>query len=98
MHIPIKPVEALAEARPDYVFILPWNLKQEIIQQLNQSGLSRAKFIIPIPEVTIIDPKDRTRHLVVTLRDVTIEMQQQQKLAAIQDAGRELADLKPLVP
>ena len=43
----------------------------------------------------IIDPKDQTRHLVVTLRDVTIEIQQQQKLAAIQDAGRELADLKP---
>jgi two-component system, sensor histidine kinase SagS len=43
----------------------------------------------------IIDPNDRTRHLVVTLRDVTSEVQQQQKLAAIQDAGRELADLKP---
>src|SRR3954464_2350616 len=43
----------------------------------------------------IIDPNDRTRHLVVTLRDVTLETQQQQKLGAIQDAGRELADLKP---
>jgi hypothetical protein len=58
MHIPIRPVEALAEARPDYIFILPWNLKQEIIQQLVQSGPSGAKFIVPIPEVTIIDPKD----------------------------------------
>jgi GAF domain-containing protein len=43
----------------------------------------------------VIDPSDRTRHVVVSLRDVTLEMQQQQKLAAIQDAGRELADLKP---
>lgn len=58
MHIPIHPVEALAEARPDYIFILPWNLKQEIIQQLIRSGASGAKFIVPIPEVTIIDPKD----------------------------------------
>jgi SAM-dependent methyltransferase len=58
MHIPIRPVEALAEAQPDYILILPWNLKHEIIQQLMQSGKSRAKFIIPIPEVTIIDPKD----------------------------------------
>jgi hypothetical protein len=58
MHIPIRPVEALEEARPDYIFILPWNLKQEIIQQLIQSGALGAKFIVPIPEVTIIDPKD----------------------------------------
>src|SRR4029079_7579364 len=43
----------------------------------------------------IIDRNDRAKHLVVTHRDVTIEMQQQQKLAAIQDAGRELADLQP---
>jgi hypothetical protein len=58
MHIPIRPVEALAQARPDYILILPWNLKQEIIQQLLGSGLSGAKFIVPIPEVTIIDPRD----------------------------------------
>ncbi|MEX2174056.1 MAG: GAF domain-containing protein [Pirellulaceae bacterium] len=43
----------------------------------------------------ISDPKDNARHLVVTIRDVTVETLQQQKLDAIQDAGRELADLKP---
>src|SRR5262245_1735430 len=43
----------------------------------------------------IIDPGDQARHLVVSLRDVTPEISQQHKLAAIQDAGRELADLKP---
>ncbi len=43
----------------------------------------------------IIDTAQPLRHLVVTLRDVSPEIQQQQKLAAIQDAGRELADLKP---
>jgi GAF domain-containing protein len=43
----------------------------------------------------IIESADGPRHLVVTLRDVSAEIQQQQKLAAIQDAGRELADLKP---
>lgn len=42
----------------------------------------------------ISDPKVLARHLVVTLRDITAETQQQQKLAVIQDAGRELADLK----
>lgn len=43
----------------------------------------------------IVDPGDQSRHLVVSLRDVTPELSQQHKLAAIQDAGRELADLKP---
>jgi CheY-like chemotaxis protein len=43
----------------------------------------------------LTDPDSQSRHLVVTLRDVTTENEQQQKLAAIQDAGRELADLMP---
>ena len=43
----------------------------------------------------ILDPNDQSRHLVVSLRDVTAEVSQQQKLEAIQNAGRELADLKP---
>jgi GAF domain-containing protein len=43
----------------------------------------------------ISDPQDSARHLVVVIRDVTVETLQQQKLEAIQDAGRELADLKP---
>ena len=59
MHIPIRPVEAIAEAQPDYILILPWNLKQEIIQQIDPiAGRRGAKFIVPIPEVTIIDPKE----------------------------------------
>jgi len=43
----------------------------------------------------IRDPSDKSRHLVVSLRDVTAEVSQQHKLEAIQNAGRELADLKP---
>jgi len=43
----------------------------------------------------IVDSADAPRHMVVSLRDITAEIHQQQKLAAIQDAGRELADLKP---
>lgn len=58
MHIPILPPEAIDEAKPDYIFILPWNLKREITQQLRHVGEWGAKFIVPIPEVTIIDPKD----------------------------------------
>ncbi|WP_254512552.1 response regulator [Anatilimnocola floriformis] len=43
----------------------------------------------------IVDPEEKTKNLVVTVRDVTIETQQRHKLSAIQDAGRTLADLKP---
>jgi C-methyltransferase C-terminal domain/Putative zinc binding domain/Methyltransferase domain len=58
MHIPILPPEAIETAKPDYIFVLPWNLKQEITRQMRHVGGWGAKFIIPIPEVTIIDPKD----------------------------------------
>ncbi len=58
MHIPIKPIEAIAEARPDYVLVLPWNLKQEIAHQMRGISDWGGKFIIPIPEATLLDPKD----------------------------------------
>jgi hypothetical protein len=60
MHIPIYPVEAIAEARPDYILILPWNLKQEIIRQMSFVKDWGGKFIVPIPRVSIIDPKEYT--------------------------------------
>ncbi len=58
MHIPILPPDAIEQARPNYIFILPWNLKREITQQLRHAGDWGAKFIVPIPEVAIIDPKE----------------------------------------
>lgn len=58
MHIPILPVEAIDEARPDYLLILPWNLKREIVEQMRHIGDWGAKFIIPIPEADFIDPKE----------------------------------------
>jgi hypothetical protein len=58
MHIPIHPVEAIDEAKPDYIFILPWNLKQEIMQQMAHVGRWGGKFIVPIPEATILDPSE----------------------------------------
>lgn len=58
MHIPILPVEALDEARPDYILILPWNLKDEIVQQMKHVARWGAKFIVPIPYVTVIDPRE----------------------------------------
>ena len=56
MHIPIKPVEAIDEAKPDYLLILPWNLKDEIVHQMRHVGDWGCRFIVPIPEVHVIDP------------------------------------------
>lgn len=58
MHIPIKPVDAIDAAKPDYILILPWNLKSEIVQQMRHVGEWGGKFIVPIPETAIIDPRD----------------------------------------
>lgn len=58
MHIPIKPVDAIDALKPDYVLILPWNLKDEIVEQMRHVGDWDGKFVVPIPELTIIDPKE----------------------------------------
>ena len=52
-HIPIYAPERIAETRPDYVLILPWNLKNEIMQQMAKIREWGGKFIIPIPEARI---------------------------------------------
>ena len=53
-HIPIFPPEKIAETKPDYVLILPWNLKDEITAQLAYIRDWEAKFVVPIPEVSVI--------------------------------------------
>jgi SAM-dependent methyltransferase len=53
-HIPIFPPEKIFETKPDYVLILPWNLKDEIVGQLAGIRNWGAKFVVPIPEVSVI--------------------------------------------
>jgi SAM-dependent methyltransferase len=53
-HIPIHPPERLAETRPDYILILPWNLKDEITEQLAYTREWGARLVVPIPEVTVV--------------------------------------------
>jgi hypothetical protein len=53
-HIPIFAPERLDEARPDYVFVLPWNLKEEIMAQLAHARRWGAQFIVPIPQPTVL--------------------------------------------
>ncbi len=53
-HIPIHPPEKIRETRPDYVFILPWNLKDEVTQQLHYIRDWGGRFIVPIPTVAVL--------------------------------------------
>ncbi len=51
--IPILAPDAIAQARPDYVFILPWNLKDEIMAQMSGVREWGGKFVVPIPKVAV---------------------------------------------
>jgi len=53
-HIPVVHEEYLKQSKPDFVLILPWNLKDEITKQLAYIKDWQAKFVIPIPELRII--------------------------------------------
>ena len=52
-HIPIFHPDRIRETRPDYVVILPWNLKDEIMEQLRFIREWGGRFVVPIPKVTI---------------------------------------------
>ncbi len=52
-HIPIESPEKIKTTKPDYILILPWNLKDEIIQQMDFVRNWGGKFVTVIPEVKI---------------------------------------------
>ncbi len=54
-HIPVVSPEALMEAKPDYVLILPWNLQEEIRRQLAGIAAWGGRFVTPVP-LARIDP------------------------------------------
>ncbi len=54
-HIPIHAPDRLREARPDYVLILPWNFKDEIVQQLADVRAKGTRLVVPIPETRVLD-------------------------------------------
>lgn len=53
--IPIHPPERILETQPDYVFILPWNLRQEIVEQMAQVREWGGRFLVAIPEVMVLE-------------------------------------------
>lgn len=55
VRVPIYGPERIFETKPDYVLILPWNLKKEISNEMAKVREWGGKFVVPIPEVTVLD-------------------------------------------
>jgi hypothetical protein len=52
--IPIFHPDRIQETKPDYIVILPWNLKNEIMAQLQYIREWGGRFVVPIPAATIL--------------------------------------------
>ncbi|AFY94663.1 class I SAM-dependent methyltransferase [Chamaesiphon minutus] len=53
-HIPVYHPDLITETKPDYLLILPWNLRSEVIEQMAQIRDWRGKFVVPIPRLEIL--------------------------------------------
>jgi hypothetical protein len=53
-HIPIKPPDAIRDTKPDLVLILPWNLKDEIMEQLDHVRDWGGRFVVRTPRLEIL--------------------------------------------
>jgi len=53
-HIPIVNEEKIAILKPEYILILPWNIKDEVIEQLNYVKEWNGKFVVAVPELKVI--------------------------------------------
>jgi 2-polyprenyl-3-methyl-5-hydroxy-6-metoxy-1,4-benzoquinol methylase len=54
-HIPILAPEAIEHAKPDFVFILPWNLRDEIVKSMGVVRSWGGRFVVPIPTIQVLD-------------------------------------------
>lgn len=52
-HIPVYSPDKIMETKPDYILIAPWNIKEEIMKQLEYTKEWNCKFIVPIPNAEI---------------------------------------------
>ncbi|HYK52717.1 MAG TPA: methyltransferase C-terminal domain-containing protein, partial [Candidatus Eremiobacteraceae bacterium] len=55
VRVPIEAPEKILERKPDYVLILPWNIKDEVISQMSGVRDWGAKFLVAIPSLEVID-------------------------------------------
>lgn len=54
-HIPVHHPDKVRETRPDYLLILPWNLKEEVMEQMADIRRWGGKFVVPIPRVEVLE-------------------------------------------
>jgi SAM-dependent methyltransferase len=54
-HLPIYSPARIRETRPDYVLILPWNLKDEIVREVSFVREWGARFVVPIPTLAVLE-------------------------------------------
>jgi len=54
VRVPIKPVEAIFEFKPHYVVVFPWNIADEIVEQLSGIRAWGGRFVVPIPSVNVL--------------------------------------------
>jgi SAM-dependent methyltransferase len=53
-HVPIVSPDAISASQPEFILILPWNIKEEIMAELAYTATWSARFIIPIPDVIVV--------------------------------------------
>jgi hypothetical protein len=54
-HLPIYAPEKIRETKPDYLLVLPWNLRSEILDQMSFIREWGGRFVLPIPELEVVD-------------------------------------------
>ncbi len=62
VHLAIHHPDQIKETKPDYVLILPWNLRDEIMSQLSYISEWGGKFIVPIPEARVVEVTPSAAH------------------------------------
>lgn len=66
-HIPVYSPDKIFDTKPDYIFILPWNIKEEIMQQISWVRQWNCKFVTAIPEVAIHNGVNKVRYDITQL-------------------------------
>ena len=54
-HIPVHHPDKIRETRPDYLLILPWNIREEVMEQMADIRQWGGKFVVPIPRVEVLE-------------------------------------------
>ncbi|MFC0450107.1 class I SAM-dependent methyltransferase [Rhodococcus jostii] len=54
-HLPIYAPDHIRDTRPDYLLILPWNLRDEVVRDMSYIREWGGKFVVPVPELAVLD-------------------------------------------